>query len=380
MRAETTTESIGVIVQLAKVDVPVRFAHLMPSDDSLKRTLRRFRQKAGVRDLEISKRTISGETFLRYEAEDMAVFAANCDLQVLRDSPHWFADGTFKVSPRDYTQQYTIHAFYDGVTYPCVYALLTGKSELHYTRLLDILEPLFPSPPAPETILTDFEKAAMNAFSNRFPEAAINGCFFHLGQSVWRKIQTLGLQERYKADDIFAQRVRRVLGLAFVPADQVLDYMDLIVAAEVLEPGQELVDFLKYFRATYVGQHHMTRAQRDTFVPAQFVPTTWNLYHRVKNDLPRTNNSLEGFHSAFAKNLPAHPELYKLAERYKNYQHTRAHEREQHLSGRKPPAARKQYLKATARFKNLVGKFDDGVLRGLAYLDKVAKAAKISNV
>ena len=375
-RAMSTTESIRSIVEFVTSNIPSRFSELKPADEALKRSLRRFRQRAGVRDLETSRRTVDGEEFLRYQTDDMVVFAADCDLRELCNSQHWFADGTFKVSPRGFYQQYTIHAFLDGVTYPCVSALLPGKSEAVYDRLLRVLEPLFPSTPAPETILTDFEKAAMNAFSKRFPEATINGCHFHLGQSLWRKVQNLGLGQRYKADDAFAVRVRRLLGLAFVPVDQVHDHMDLILEEEV--PKEELMELLRYFRDTYVGQRLMTRGQQSTILPAQFPPSTWNLYDRVKNDLPRTNNSLEGFHSAFAKDMVAHPDLYKLADKYRKLQHKKLHDRIQHSDPEgRPPASRKQYVAATARFKELIGRFDRRVLIGLPYLDKVSKSAKI---
>jgi hypothetical protein len=51
---------------------------------------------------------------------------------------------------------------------------------------------------SPSLILTDFEKAAMNAVSTIFPDARLHGCRFHLGQSWWRRIQELGLSEVYK--------------------------------------------------------------------------------------------------------------------------------------------------------------------------------------
>ena len=59
---------------------------------------------------------------------------------------------------------------------PCVYALLTNKSELTYTtlftKLLDIrpeLNPFF--------IMADFEKAAINALESKFL-SVVTGCFF----------------------------------------------------------------------------------------------------------------------------------------------------------------------------------------------------------
>ena len=52
------------------------------------------------------------------------------------------------------------------------------------------------------TVITDFEKAAMNAVSNIFANAHRRGCRFHLGQSWWHRIQTLGMSVDYKTRSI----------------------------------------------------------------------------------------------------------------------------------------------------------------------------------
>ena len=43
--------------------------------------------------------------------------------------------------------------------------------------------------PNPGKILADFEKAALNAFSKKFPHAEISCCYFHLTQSFNRENQ-----------------------------------------------------------------------------------------------------------------------------------------------------------------------------------------------
>ena len=50
----------------------------------------------------------------------MKIFAADNDLQFLAQSNHWFADGTFRVTPDGFNQMYTIHGFYDDHVFPCV--------------------------------------------------------------------------------------------------------------------------------------------------------------------------------------------------------------------------------------------------------------------
>ena len=58
------------------------------------------------------------------------------------------------------------------------------------------------------TVMTDLERAAMNAIQEIFPEKLQSTCFFHLSQNVWKKVQNVGLQQRYADDADFALKVR----------------------------------------------------------------------------------------------------------------------------------------------------------------------------
>ena len=53
----------------------------------------------------------------------------------------------------------------------------------------------------------------------------------------------------------------------------------------------------------------------------QFDHTLWNIYDRVIADLPRSNNSVEGWHSAFANHVTiTHPTIKKLTEKIRGEQ------------------------------------------------------------
>jgi len=60
----------------------------------------------------------------------------------------------------------------------------------------------------PRTVLVDFEKAATNAFSGQFPDATVTGCYFHLCQSVIRKVNEIGLKSVYETNDEVRTYVR----------------------------------------------------------------------------------------------------------------------------------------------------------------------------
>ena len=71
---------------------------------------------------------------------------------------------------------------------PVIYALLRRKDAETYKRLvIEILK--FAPHWLPQTIMLDFEQACVKAFQTSFPNVILSGCYFHLRQSVHRKIQ-----------------------------------------------------------------------------------------------------------------------------------------------------------------------------------------------
>ena len=182
-RATTTDESIDSIITQFTNKVHRDFMGLLPQCHAISNVLLRHRKKAGIADIGTYSRTHYRDEFLRYQDKNMMIFAAEEDLKFLATYKDWFGDGTFKVAPPEYAQQYTIHGYFDGLTYRCVYVLLKGKTQVIYEKMLDEVLNLFPVGVTPivETIMTDFEKGAINAFTRKFQGAQVAGCYFHLG-------------------------------------------------------------------------------------------------------------------------------------------------------------------------------------------------------
>ena len=67
----------------------------------------------------------------------------------------------------------------------------------------------------------DFEMAANNAALTVFHNRSIDGCFYHLTQSTWRKIQELGLAGRHNMDPPFKNFCGQLDSLAFLPLNDV---------------------------------------------------------------------------------------------------------------------------------------------------------------
>ncbi len=66
------------------------------------------------------------ERWLLYEnyATGTVMFASDHDLSILSRSPIWFADGTFKMCPKEFAQLYCVHVEYKGEPMPVMYCFL----------------------------------------------------------------------------------------------------------------------------------------------------------------------------------------------------------------------------------------------------------------
>ena len=67
----------------------------------------------------------------------------------------------------------------------------------------------------PLKVLTYFELAAINAFREEFPEAELSGCYFHLSQSIVRKVGELGLKNQFQNDQNFNLLVLDVINALY---------------------------------------------------------------------------------------------------------------------------------------------------------------------
>ena len=191
-------EASGQLSNIAKT--------LLPREKSLKKICQRIRpvptNPTTLFDLHFDEniQTLGGYNFLAYDSgpgmDRIIMFSTEENKKILSYSTTWMADGTFKVVPSLFGQLYTVHALVGG-TYPFRDGhLLPGESSSYYRKMWHIIQQLCPSS-NPRYLLVDFEKAAINTFAEVWPRTYIKGCFFHLSQSVYRKVQDLGLKTIY---------------------------------------------------------------------------------------------------------------------------------------------------------------------------------------
>jgi hypothetical protein len=80
-------------------------------------------------------------------------------------------------------------------------------------------------------VVIDFEQVIHSAVAEVFPNAKIKWCRFHLGQSWWRKIQSLGLTKMYNTNIDESYNLKFFLGFPFLDSDNVIDcFMDEFLA------------------------------------------------------------------------------------------------------------------------------------------------------
>ena len=75
--------------------------------------------------------TTTGDRFLQVDSNmggRFLLFGSELSIQFLRNSPHWYMDGTFDSVPPQFMQLYTIHGLNDGRNCVGLYALLKSEN------------------------------------------------------------------------------------------------------------------------------------------------------------------------------------------------------------------------------------------------------------
>ena len=329
--AKTTNDKPNQIVTFATSTASDQVKARLPEADTLKRVLRRVRaahrpkEPQTLQELSIQHpwtQTVGDNQtdFLLFDNgphadERVIVFATEDHVRKLAGSDKWCMDGTFAVAPLLFTQLYVIQGIVNGVFLPLVYALLQRRTQTTYETLFRVLEQFGCDP---STVIMDFERSVEMAIFSVFGEHVnIQFCFYHLTQSIWRKIQSLGLTNRYENDNEFRLFCGQIDALAFLPLEEVNDGIEYLKET-VPEEAEAL---LNYFDSTYVSGQLRPRRNNDGLIvrfrrtPPLFPPNRWNCHQATMLNQPRTNNASEGWNNKFHSLVGQdHPSVWKLIE------------------------------------------------------------------
>lgn len=320
----------------------------------------------------------------RQERPRVIVFATRKNLELLCESAVWFLDGTFKTAPSIFAQVFTIMGsrkragHEEEVAVPLVYALLTGKKTELYKEVLEVVKDAvarFNVPRCnPMKVMTDFELAIINAVSEVFPNVPVSGCYFHLGQILYRRIQGDGLQAQYRdpADRSVKRFAHMLLALAFVPVADVRGaYKELRRACPQILHG-----VYDEFNAYYISGRRATGRRAAT--QPRYPPALWNQYNTAINKSCRTNNNSEGWHNRFQLVVSKHhPDLYTfIKEIQKEQGFTEICVTELAMGKRVKAAPTKKWADLQGRLESIASEYNTRPI--LEYLRAIAANVEIS--
>jgi hypothetical protein len=366
-KAKTTDKAASVIVKECIDALPGSSQGSLPQLKNMKKNIRRARA-AVEGNLVIPHRredivlpekfqlTNDNEQFLFYDSSSgldrFLIFSTARNLHFLQYCDTWLVDGTFKASPVLFEQLFIIHGQRGKSTFPLVYLLLPRRDTATYRRALTELTQRYPGL-APKTIMSDFELASINAFRETFPQAEQKGCFFHFSQAIFRQIQRdPQLLEQYSQNPEFSLKIRHLKALAFIPPADVMDMFEIIMEDAFFQQNEVLLhDFISYFESTWLGPWNRRKTMR---IAPRYEIQQWNCHHSVLEDLPKTNNSAEGFHNGFITLIGAcHPTIFKLISGLKSQQTMTDLKINQFEAGNEQPVCSK-YAEIARKLKSAV--------------------------
>ena len=363
-----THEKPAQIIQRKLQHVESAVALHLPQRDTLRKVVRKKQrgdlppEPATLDELEELPeqiRELDGAAWFRYDtgpglADRLVLFASGEGLRTLKQSNYWIGDGTFKVVPRVFHQLYTLHASIQGKFFPCVYGLLTTKTEAAYEaffhQVREAVNEQCDEFPNPTHFSSDYELAAINAVRHVFPDITLSGCLFHFAQIMWRRVQDAGLQQAYnqEGEEQLRVEVHSLTALAFLPVDDVAGAFDSLaerIDERLLPVADHLEDYFIRGRAARRGRRR---------APHYPIPT-WNCYDRVLAGLPRTTNSVEGWHNRLNSIIcRAHISLYVFLRQLQAEERQVILDRELLLNGRSPPRKKKKYAQLNERMERVV--------------------------
>lgn len=286
---------------LASTSTSPSVSMCLPSQAALRQVVYREKKKAlhtpkepTSFDFEIDPEAIflEGESFVIKDKifsanRRVTLFSNKKLIAYLCEADYLIMDGTFKIVPTIYQQLYTIHGpvANGGKTFPLVFILCTHKDKASYDMMFDLLLEYCSDHDVlldPSFIILDFEKAAMLSLRQHFENVTLNGCFFHLRQIVYRKLQREHLSSKYNNNSSFNHEIKCLLALCYVHPNNVNMYFkDLI---ETLSDDSRTI--AEWFDIYYITGKNNKQPM--------YSPNFWCLTNNTS--IPRTQNSAESFH------------------------------------------------------------------------------------
>lgn len=246
------------------------------------------------------------------------IFGTEEGLRRLDSAKYWVIDGTFRTAPTLFRQLMTIMASCGPdhqSAYPAIFTLMTSKTELLYrsvfAKIIEAAEAI-DLDLSPSVILSDFEKAIINASKLEFPESKHNCCFFHFSKNLLDHIRSEKMSHLFDQNQHNFNIYKKVQALAFLPSEEIPEAF----ATLKKEAPENLHEFFAYVEEFYVlGKVTRVNKKKKVFrSDPLFPPALWSVYDSVKQRVPRTTNQIEAFHRRWNSLVGLNPGVFKVIE------------------------------------------------------------------
>lgn len=189
-----------------------------------------------------------------------------------------------------------------------------------------------------------------------FPNSNIHGCLFHFAQSLWRKVQVLGLSKLYNENKEVRNAIKRTVALSFLPL-HAINYAWKSIRLKAPQNIPALSLFFDYTSKTWLDNS------------AIFPKNIWNHY---QNFNVRTTNHLEGWHNALNREFgKAHPNIYEFINGIKNQQANFEASIILMDNGNKGPRRKNKYVRINNQIETFTKRYNNGEMPTLEFLDSV---------
>lgn len=131
---------------------------------------------------------------------------------------------------------------------------MSGKKADLYKKVFDFVEKkLFPLNPA--QFMTDFEAGLRKAINEIYPDAILNGCWYHFCAAVRRKLMSLDMYELISSVPAAKSVYRMILSLPLLPKESISNGYR-IIKQEAIDKNlhKEFKKIFEYFEQYWLHQ------------------------------------------------------------------------------------------------------------------------------
>ena len=166
-----------------------------------------------------------------------------------------------------------------------MYILLQRKNRRSYEEMLEMIveqcRDRLQKSLKIDKIIIDFELAVCKAVQRIFPECQISFCHFHFCQAIYRRVQKLNLFTSFANDPTIYAQVRILMALAYLPPNDI----DLVFSKLNDNASEMVKPLMEYMNKNFISS------------TARFKKDHWSVYELMVQELPRTSNNAESWHS-----------------------------------------------------------------------------------